>query len=404
MYPVYQFTLPAVLWMLVIWRAPAAFNGSRPSRCLWGFLVALAVTLTTRPPAVEHLIRVATGSPDLSVLIKHIAGLASNFFMLEYVIALHGRGPRRAAAARLRIAVAVSAALALTLLFVFFFEHDPDGPASRVTDAHLGDWAVRLYEGIVYAYLGPSSALTARLFWSNRRSVPRGLLRAGVVCLAGGCAVAVVYTVYRVVFLAGQHSRTQVPGPGTFDPVSETLPVLSLVLLVVGLVLPPLRILARHLRDQYALWRLHPLWSDLLHAAPEVAFGPRVGRVRDLFILGDRTLDVAHRAFEIRDACLVLRDRCAAAANATGEGSGAPLAGERSHARAEAAWLFAALHGNTDAGHAAVPLPSNARTPGEEIAWLLEVAAAYGKLSRGHDAPPPAAAARVRQEPADTAS
>jgi hypothetical protein len=381
MYTIYEFTLPALLWTVVIWRAPSAFNASGASRHLWGFLVAITVAVSTRPHAVEDLIRMTTGSSDLSVLIKHLAGLASNHFILEYVITVHGRGPRRAATARLRIASVLTAALALAVLFVFFFEHDPTAPATRVTDAHLGDPAVRLYEGIVYAYLGTSTLLSAKLFWSNRRSVPRGLLRAGVVCLAAGSALGFVYTVYRVVFLARQQSRTQAPGPGTVDALSEILPAITLLVLVVGLALPPLRTLGRYLHDQYALWRLHPLWSEVLHAAPSVVFGPRVGRARDLFVLGDRTLDVAHRAFEIRDACLVLRDRppVATRPEGTGTGSDGPPGGGEPDARAEAEWLFAALHGDPGSGRA--PLPSQARTPSEEIAWLLEVASAYRWLS-----------------------
>ncbi|WP_404953868.1 MAB_1171c family putative transporter [Streptomyces sp. 147326] len=382
MYAIYGFTLPALLWVLVIWRAPSAFGGSSPSRYLWGFLASLTVAVTTRPPAVEHLIRVATGSPDLSVLIKHLAGLTSTYFILEYVITVHGRRPRGETAARLRIAAALTAAVALTVLFVFFFEHDPAAPATRVTDAHLGDPAVRLYEGIVYAYLGTSTLLSARLFWSNRRSVPRGLLRAGVVCMAAGSALGFVYTVYRVVFLAGQESQPHNPESGPSDPLSEILPAITLLVLVTGLSLPPLRTLGRYLHDQYALWRLHPLWSEVLHAAPTVVFGPRVSRTRDLLVLGDRTLDVAHRAFEIRDACLVLRDRSAAMRpEASGSGPDALPAGGGPDARAEAAWLFAALHGAPDAGR--MPLPSQARTPSEEVAWLLQVASAYRQLSHG---------------------
>ncbi|MGW5346691.1 MAB_1171c family putative transporter [Streptomyces sp. NPDC004050] len=391
MYTVYEFTLPALLWTLVIWRAPAAISGGRPSRFLWGFLAAIAVALTTRPPAAEHLIRATTGSPDLSVLIKHLASLASHYFMLEYVISVHGRRPRRAATVRLRLAMVSTAALALTVLFVFFFEHAPGVPAASVTDDHLGDPAVRLYEGIVYAYLGTATLLSAKLFWSNRRAVPRGLLRAGVVCLATACAVGFVYTVYRVVFLARQQSRTHDPQAGVIDPVSEILPVITLVILFVGLVLPPLRTFVRYVHDQYALWRLHPLWSDLIHAVPAVAFGPRAGRVRDLFTLGDRTLDVAHRAFEIRDACLVLRDRCATTRpeEAGTDSDALPSGGGGSDARAEGEWLAAALQGAPGSHHA--PLPGAARTPSEEIAWLLEVAAAYRRSSRGRG---PAAALR----------
>ncbi|MER7828272.1 MAB_1171c family putative transporter [Streptomyces sp. NPDC096097] len=386
MYTIYQFTLPAMLWAVVIWRAPSAFNGSRPSRYLWGFLTAITVAVTTRAPAVEDLILVATGSPDLSILIKHVAGLASNYFVMEYVITVHGRGPRRAAALRLRIVAVLTAALALTVVFVFFFKHDPTAPAREVTDAHLGDPAVRLYEGIVYVYLGTATLLSAKLFWSNRRSVPRGLLRAGVVCLAAGSALGFVYTFYRVLFFARLGSQAQAVKPGSIDEhISEILPAITLLVLLAGLALPPLRTLVRYLHDQYALWRLHPLWSDLLVAAPTVVFGPRVGRTRDLFVLGDRTLDVAHRAFEIRDACLVLRDRSAEPGPEGAEPAcEEPLGGEEPDARAEAAWLFAALHGNFDAGRP--PLPSRARSPREEVAWLLKVAAAYRQLSGAQDA------------------
>lgn len=319
------------------------------------------------------------------ILHAALRGLVSNYCVVEYVIAVHGRGPRRARAAWLRLVCVVAAALALTVLFVFFFEHDPGAPPTRVTDAHLGDPAVRLYEGIVYVCLGIATALSAKLFWSNRRSVPAGLLRAGVVCLAGGGAMGFVYILYRVVFLAHQESRPDIPGRGTPDALGEILPAISLLLIVVGVGLPPLRTLVRHVGDQYALWRLHPLWSDLLHAVPSVAFGPRMSRTRDLFVAGDRTLDVAHRAFEIRDARLVLRDRSAATgaerhAEAAGE---APVGGGVPTARAEAEWLFSVLHEEQDHGRAAAPPLADSRTPAEEVAWLLKVAAAYGQLPRG---------------------
>ncbi|GAB7185204.1 hypothetical protein ATKI12_5035 [Kitasatospora sp. Ki12] len=382
MFTVYWITLAVLLWTLAIWRAPSALSGSRPARCLWGFLTSMAVTVSTVLPGVEPFIRACTGSPDVIVLIKHIVGLASSYFTLEYVIAVHGRRPRRQASERLRIGLVVAAALALTVLFVFCFEHDPTVDATLVTDAHLGDPAVKLYEGIVYAYLGTSTALSAKLFWSNRRSVPRGLLRAGLLCMAAGCGFGFVYTLYRIYFLAGQkQSPTPVAAPTNLP--SLYLPVAAIVLIFVGLTLPPLRTAVRYARDQWALWRLYPLWSDLVESVPTVAFGRRTGRTRDLFMLGDRTLDVAHRAFAIRDAALVLRDRSEAASPGTGRAVAVDeLSGdEQARARAEAAWLFAALRpgpGAVDAGPP--PAPSDARTPSEEVAWLLKVAAAYESL------------------------
>lgn len=52
-------------------------------------------------------------------------------------------------------------------------------------------------------------------------------------------------------------------------------------------------------------------------------------------------------------------------------------------ARAEAEWLFSVLHEEPDACRAAAPPLADSRTPAEEVAWLLKVAAAYGQLPRG---------------------
>ncbi|WP_416237651.1 DUF6545 domain-containing protein [Streptomyces sp. NBC_00162] len=104
-------------------------------------------------------------------------------------------------------------------------------------------------------------------------------------------------------------------------------------------------------------------------AATARVFGPRVGRARDLFVLGDRTLDVAHRAFEIRDACLVLRDRSVATRpEGPGADSDAPLEGGEPDARAEAVWLFAALHGNAGSGHPPSPVACQDSQRGDRMA------------------------------------
>lgn len=377
MYHVYQFTLPALVWALVLWRAPSVLAGPRASRVLWCFLLSGAAALTTRPTAIARLIHALTGSPDLSVLLMHLFGLVACHFAVDYVIEVHGRRPSRPAGARIRLALLAAAAAGLTLVFTVLMVHDPSGPPSRVTDAHLGDPAVRLFEGIFYLYMGSASVLAARLFWSNRHAVAAGVLRAGVLLLAAGFAVGAGYTGYRVVFLLRQDSRPDVAGPGVFDPVSEILPVVMILLLAAGLALPPLGALARYASHQRALWRLHPLWSDLVAAAPGVAFGSQVDRVRDLFTVGDRTLDLAHRAFEIRDAALVLRDR--APARCPAHAAPRPPTAHADPAHAEAAWLTAALSPSPDDCRCAAGAPGawTARTPAEETAWLLRVAAAY---------------------------
>ncbi|MFH8642493.1 MAB_1171c family putative transporter [Streptomyces goshikiensis] len=396
MFTLYQFTLPALVWAMVLWRARSAWV-SRPAACLWGFLVTAAVALTTRPTHVEQAVRTLTGLPDLSILLKHLTGVAAAYFLLEYVFAIHGRssanqpGPRR-----LRVLFALTGAAALTLIFVFWFQHDPDAPASRVTDAHLGDTSVRAYEGVFYLYLGSATVMSARLFWTNRRGVPAGLLRVGVVLMAAGSAVGAVYIVYRVVFLAQQHSLPQSAGSGRFDLLSELLPVIGILLLLTGMTLPPLQTVVRYVKDQRALWLMYPMWSDLVTAVPTVAFGTAVSRTRDLFTIGDRTLDVAHRAFEIRDVSLALRDRTTATATASTEAPEPALPpGQRDPALAEAVWLYRACRAGDEGGHR-LPAPtpparSGGGTPAEEIVWLLKVAAHYRGLrdepARGRTVP-----------------
>ncbi|WP_327286681.1 MULTISPECIES: MAB_1171c family putative transporter [unclassified Streptomyces] len=390
MFTLYQFILPALVWGMVLWRARSAFV-TRSATCLWGFLVTMAIALTTRPTPVEQLIRSISGLPDLSILLKHLTGVAAGYFLLEYVFAIHGcPATNRPARRKVRAALALLAGIALTLIFRFWFQHDPGAPASRVTDAHLGDPSVRTYEGVFYLYLGSSTVMSAKLFWNNRRGVPAGLLRTGVDLMAAGSAVGFLYTLYRVVFLARQHSMPQATGSGRFDFLSELLPVIGILLILTGMTLPPLETVVRYTKDQRSLWLMYPMWSDLVTAVPTVAFGSHLGRTRDLFTFGDRTLDVAHRAFEIRDAALALRDR---SPHATPGNPPADDTIESDPARAEATWLHHACHPTSRTGTEHGPVPAvpprhaGGRTPAEEIVWLLKVAAHYRLLQEAHHQP-----------------
>ncbi|MEV6977397.1 MAB_1171c family putative transporter [Kitasatospora sp. NPDC093806] len=403
MRPVFSVLIPALLWAVTLWRAPSAFRApsSPASRALWATLATMALGLSTRPPVIARFMESATGVPEVSVLVKHLLGLAAATFLLDYVYAIHGRPGQLVGSARLRHRLALVAGLVLAVLFIGFFKHDAIVPDS--IDAYYGDPVVQLYLAVYYLFLGVATALAAHLFWTNRLDVPRGLLRTGVRLLAAGCAVGFGYTVYRVAFIARHGNAPIDPVTGrpipVDDAVAELLPAVGALLLVLGISMPPLRIALRYVRDQSAMWRLHPLWSDLVHAVPHVVFGSPRGRVRALFAYGDRSLDLAHRAFEIRDAALALRDTVPAPPGPVPAGGPAGPAGsagcialdERAGARAEAEWLRAALHhqahGRPPVG-GMPPEPDHppCLTPREEIAWLLQVAAAYRRPAAGHRA------------------
>ncbi|MET9608060.1 MAB_1171c family putative transporter [Streptomyces sp. NPDC006512] len=379
MRPLFEWLMPLLAWSVVIWRAPSAFT-TPANRALWAAFTAGAIGLSTRPPRIARFLESVTGVGDVTMLIKHLAIVVAASCLLDYVHAIHKR-PGQERAARLRLFLTGTVMAVLTGLFVFVLPHDYAGGYG--IDAHFGHPGVQLYLGVLSTVYAASSLQATVLFWSNRRNVPPGLLRVGVTCLAAATANGVLYTLYRIYFVLREGDSTILdadgdPVPPT-DPISELLPAISVVLLVLGVSIPPTRALVRYFLDQYALWRLHPLWADLVTAVPHVVLGTPTSRVRDLFTFGDRSLDVAHRAFAIRDAILVLRDDTPAKEPA----SGAPATvHDEDPARTQARWLRLSVQRRAR-NLPAPALPTTldrttgGRTPREEVAWLLTIAIAY---------------------------
>ncbi|WP_224277983.1 MAB_1171c family putative transporter [Streptomyces sp. LS1784] len=408
MRPLFTWLLPALTWGVVLWRARSAFAG-KANRSLWGSFAAIAVGVSVRPAAVETALADLTGVRDVTLLVKHLAGVAAAYFLLEYVQAVRGR-PQPPGAARVRLLFAGAAAGVLTLLFFLVLPHDYDGAFG--IDAHYGDPGVELYLGVFNTVFAVATAQATVLFWSNRARVPRGTVRAGVTCLAAAGATGVVYTLYRVYFVLTSGDATQLDADGTPVPLTDTicelLPAVMIILFAIGLALPLAGSFAGWVRDQYVLWRTHPLWADVTAAVPQVALGTPRGRLRDLATLGDRSVDLTHRAFALRDAALILRDGTEVVPGGAervpheaaplpldgmpvphGPAAGRPDAdGDRDEdlARVEARWLRTALR------HRARNLPvpalpailraeAGGRSPREEVARLLAVANAYRALA-----------------------
>ncbi|MEU9078203.1 MAB_1171c family putative transporter [Kitasatospora sp. NPDC048538] len=405
MRPLFTWLMPTLAWSVVLWRTPSAFT-TRANRSIWAGFAAIAAGLSVRPAAVERALAELSGVRDITLLVKHLAGVVAGYFMLEYVQAVRGR-PQRPGAARARMLFTGAAAVALTLLFLLALPHDHDGAFG--IDAHYGDPGVELYLGVFDTVFAVAAAQAAVLFWSNRASVPPGAMRAGVTCLAAASATGLVYTVYRVYFVLSSGDSTRLDADGKpvplTDTVSELLPALMIVLFVLGVTIPPTRSLAGYLRDQYALWRLHPLWADVTTAVPQVVLGTPGSRLRGLLTPGDRSVELAHRAFALRDAALVLREDSPvtggspATGTAGGAGGGPAVdtraaAGADVHldageglARVEARWLRTAVRHR--ARGLAAPAPpavldatAGGRSLPEEIAWVLAVADAYRELGR----------------------
>ncbi|WP_031074416.1 MAB_1171c family putative transporter [Streptomyces sp. NRRL WC-3742] len=387
MRPLVTWLIPLLSWSVVLWRARSALTGGA-NRSLWGAFAAISVGVSLRPAAVETALADLTGIRDVTLLLKHLAGVLAGYFLLEYVEAVRGRY-QQAGAARTRLLFATASALALCLLFFLALPHDYDGAFG--IDAHYGDPGVQFYLGVFNTVFAVATARAAVLFWSNRASVPPGSPRAGVTCLALASTAGLAYMLYRVYFVLSSGDATRLDADGKpialTDPVCELLPAAMIVLFVLGVAIAPAHVLAGYVRDQYALWRLHPLWSDVTAAVPQVVLGTPSGPLRDLLTPGDRSLDLTHRAFALRDATLILQEDppgtgpCTAADPNPDTGTDEDLPG------AEARWLHTALR------HRAQDLPAptppaalgsgtGGRSPREEIAWILTVADAYRRLKK----------------------
>ncbi|MEV7217659.1 MAB_1171c family putative transporter [Kitasatospora cineracea] len=386
MRPLFTWLMPVLAWSIVLWRAPSAFS-TPARRALWGVFVALAVGITVRFPAVDRALADLSGVRDVTQLVKHLAGVAAAYFLLEYIQDVRGRA-ERPGAARDRLLLAVAAAVLLGLLFFLVLPHDYDGAFG--IDAHYGETGVRVYLGVFYAVLAVVALRAVALFWANRQSVEGRALRAGVTCLAAASGTGAVYVLYRILFVLRSGNATRLDAAGKPVPITDTaselLPAVAIVLLVLGVSLPRAWALADYLRDQNALRRLHPLWWDVAAVVPQVVLGTPRGPLRDLLKAGDRSLDLTHRVFAVRDAILILREDTADDDPAPADGGPVGPADGEERARAEARWLRSALE-NRAAGRPApaasgLPVGSGGRTPHEEIAWMLRVADAYRSPGR----------------------
>ncbi|MFJ2780271.1 MAB_1171c family putative transporter [Kitasatospora sp. NPDC087315] len=363
--------LPVALIGQCLWRLPAAVrDGNRTSRSLSLSVGALGTALAAGGPAIDsgflhHWV------PGLPVLLRHLFGMGSIACLFDYLYAVHDASPRRI---RANFPLVGVAAAVMGVLFFTAVPRPATPYANDIIVQHFDDPWVTAYLAIFYTYLGASMLIGALVFLGGRRGVPKGLARTGVTSLALGCSLGVVYTLHRVMIMMGTIADLGYGYNAQVDALSDVIIVLSILLIVTGLVLAPMRALVRYVRDQYALWRIYPLWSDIADQFPHLVMGERRSRWRELFTIGDRTIDVAHSAFTVRDGFLSLQPYA--------EPGTARSAAVGSDPGAEALWVRSALRRKA-AGETEGPkqhdelAEQDLRAPEREIRWAMDVAAQY---------------------------
>ncbi|WP_067824067.1 MAB_1171c family putative transporter [Nocardia inohanensis] len=366
----------ACAWRLVLAaRAPHA-----PAR--WAVAISIACAATgfeaAVPPIYEWIGR-ASGIPNLASLIVYSAittAVLSQLVWTAYLVE-----PDAPAAAtrwgRARTVMLVNAAVVavMTLLFAAAPVHD----RVHATDFDYHYATAGLVDAFLAVYLIAYTAGLLRIAQLCRAWLPQTReqpwLRNGLVLLGIGSLIAVGYSVGKAAAITAAWADIDAFRLNT--EIAPAFASLGAAVMLIGYLCPSLIPQAVGVAYRVrALPRLHPLWSDLRAAAPELSDAAPVTRrpTRDR---------VYRRVIEIRDTLLLLQPHLTPEITARAELLAAELdipAADRP-AAIEAARIAAALQAHRS-GAPAVDLGETFRHPPQptvqgELTWLVAVATAY---------------------------
>ncbi|MEW1654757.1 MULTISPECIES: MAB_1171c family putative transporter [unclassified Streptomyces] len=367
----------ALVWTIVLWRAPAAVRVPT-SRALWAGFCALAAALTVRLPPVRNAIELMPSAQSLSLLLMHLLGLAAIGFLLRWIRLMGFGDGVPTLPLRLDLALTTGVAAAMTALFFLTGRAGRQSPFP-VHAAHSAPATAYLW--LWFAYLGVAMVRAAVLFCNGYLRSTKGLLRAGLGITAAGFLVGVLYALLRMFLLTGYRPAV-LPSGAAAEEVAHTAQFTAVLLIGLGTSLPVGSALLQSLERYRRLHRLRALWHPLTEAVPHVVLGVPPTRLDDFFSGGSLELRLHRRMIEIRDACLALRehipqslpDRAQSAAAALG------LSGPEREAVVEAFCLSNAVRARRvgqPPSRTPAPYPPGARDRDAESAWLTRVSIAY---------------------------
>jgi hypothetical protein len=383
------FVVAAIAFGAALIKAPAALRrrpvpGQRP---LFILLLAVAASCFLLSDKVQE--REDRLSHDLGRLLSNATTMIAAFAILALLITITYPLDQARPKLRRRLAALAVSVAGLTAMFAL---------ASPLPET-LGDFgdlyrqrpALIIYIAIYIAFLG--AALTELLVLAvryARLARRRVFLRAGLLLMAAGGVLGLIYLAEKLVYVITQIANLPPPFASTDDRCSSltsppqcafsiTLPIAAVLLAAVGATLP--------LRGEALTspWRRHqqartfqaltPLWQALRDAFPQITLpeGPH----RDL------AFRLYRRVIEIDDGKLLLRPWLDPAVTdvATRAAMASGLRGDDLRATVEATEIAAALDAHAYGAPAITPLPAPAPSdvtdlPGE-AAWLAAVATAF---------------------------
>ncbi|MFE4212235.1 MAB_1171c family putative transporter [Streptomyces sp. NPDC056844] len=358
-----------VLWLAALWRLPSVRH-SQKQRSLALTLVALAVAMSFEVSQVKEAIDdVVAPEVRLPPLLKHLLGVTSAAYLLDFVIAV----VRPQGLARRTRLVAAGVTGPLMLTFYALANWTPGGPV-RLGGGREALFPV-LYMTVFTLYIGISMVVATWLFLGGVRHSRTLLGKAGLGFLGLGTLLGSLYAVQRIVFVTIQLS-SGTDYPDLENLLSTTLKQATVLAVAVGVCLPPLSVAVEYVAAWITLRTLGPLWMQLTDAAPHVVLATSVRKGRIPFRL-ERCV------IEIEDACLALREYVPADLHAAARKFVrlAEVPVQRADAVAEACWLRVSVDlarsGERLRGVEYPPLGVTGRERASELAWLRTVARAY---------------------------
>jgi hypothetical protein len=271
---------------------------------------------------------------------------------------------------------------------------------------HVTAGTSRVYALYVLVYIGFLTFVVLeflRGIWRQAGRTRRRSQRVGLRISSAGCGFALTYTAYKL-FVATSVGLAlglvEVHGSLCVSPVrpvrcafSVTAPVVAVLLITLGLMLPalawPLEQRLRRRWEARSLAELGPLWSDITQVTPHVVLDPAAAHRDPPGSAADVEFLLHRRVVEINDGLLTLRPHRSLAvqraARRAVEGRRSGVRGADAEAAVEAAVLRAAVEsrragaeaprdGGTPHLHTPADRPGDLRA---ETEWLLRVARAY---------------------------
>ncbi|MBB5122114.1 MAB_1171c family putative transporter [Streptomyces eurocidicus] len=382
-----QYVGTGLLWLAVALRAGASLRSPERSG-LWLAVATAAVAMTLNLPEAAHVAQRVTGSVHTTALIRNLSGVLSAGAVLYFVTAT--TGSRRL---RNRLSLATGAVLAtLVVLDLAAPPHQEHTiPHSGPPVPSTSYWLVMIASHLA------ANISCAHLCWRYGRQADSRSLKIGLTTFGTGTAFAGLFWTGHLA-----HLLTGTEAPLPYLPF---LMAFHAILRATALLTPTLATTRQTLTDVTTIWRLHPLWRDLIEAAPHVAF--TTPRSRLLEILNPPLpyhLLAYRKIIETHDAILALHPhtppgttdapdeicRHSPAGTPSGAGAGCTECAALALARVLVHARHAKLAGRPPTARPEAPHPTPPGTLTAETHFLLALARHYRARTRAETGARPA--------------